>query len=59
MKSSMWHCDICGSTDITQECMTMVPMNSPTAPSVKLTALDHFWCPTCEDECHPIVKETT
>lgn len=53
---TMWHCDTCGSTEITQEVQTMVLVNNPTTPPKHMTCVDFYWCPTCDDECHPTEK---
>ena len=46
-------CDFCGSGNITQEHQIMVLVNDPTKAPVEMTAMDFFWCLTCDAECHP------
>jgi hypothetical protein len=52
-----WRCNRCGSSDVSQEYTSLIPMNY----SGDVTDLisdpqesDCYWCDSCDDECDPV-----
>ena len=51
----MLRCDVCDSSNITQQVIAMVDANSTFDPKdLTFDYDDFYWCVPCEDECKPI-----
>ena len=52
----MLRCDVCDSSNITQQVIAMVDANTQTFDPMDLTFDydDFYYCAECEEECKPI-----
>ena len=51
----MLRCDVCDSSNITQQVIAMVDANSTFDPmDLTFDYDDFYWCEPCEEECKPI-----
>jgi|14BtaG_2_1085337.scaffolds.fasta_scaffold08258_3 hypothetical protein len=51
----MLRCDVCDSSNITQQVIAMVDANNTFDPNdLTFDYDDFYWCEPCDDECKPI-----
>lgn len=56
----IWVCDICGSSKVSQEWATLLPMNEDGGWEESFSnsfANDFYWCEECDEECSPVRKQ--